>query len=101
MDQSVGTPNCQIQVIMSRRLHSFTDTKNASLNSFAVKPHSINDPLVATVGEDGKIMIVRIEDSIKDHVVEDADASSIKAILWPRSNEIVSFYIFNFAKSNI
>ncbi|GBC02308.1 hypothetical protein RclHR1_04560007 [Rhizophagus clarus] len=89
MDQSVGTSHYQLQEIMSRRLHSFTDTKNASLNSFAIKPHSINDPLVATVGEDGRIVIVRIEDSIKDHVIEDADASSIKAILWPRSNEII------------
>ena len=89
MDQSVGTSDYQIQLIMNRRLHRFTDTKNASLNSFAVKPHSINDPLVATVGEDGRIVIVRIEDSVQDHVISEADASSIKSILWPRSNEIV------------
>ncbi|CAG8436192.1 13049_t:CDS:2 [Funneliformis mosseae] len=78
-----------LQRVMSRQLHSFSDIRNASLNSFAIKPYSINDPLVATVGEDGKIVIVRIEDSIKDHVIEKADASSIKAILWPRSNEII------------
>ncbi|KAG9296193.1 hypothetical protein G9A89_014785 [Geosiphon pyriformis] len=77
----------EFENISSRTLHSLPTVKSIPATGLAIQPNTSDDPEIASVGEDGKLVFSRMGDGMTEII--QADAGIINGVAWPTSNEIV------------
>ncbi|CAG8771910.1 25634_t:CDS:2, partial [Gigaspora rosea] len=76
--------------IITHNLHSFSENKSAAATGMAIKPFSTQDLEIASVGEDGKLVLFKVTDQNHRQIIDDADASGLRAVSWPLSDQIIT-----------
>ncbi|CAG8728500.1 13251_t:CDS:10 [Cetraspora pellucida] len=66
------------------------ENKSAAATGMAIKPFGSPDTEIASVGEDGRLVLFKITDQNHYQVVDDADASGLRAVSWPSSDRIIT-----------
>jgi len=78
-----------LENLMNKQLHNFPNNVNAEATAIAIQPRETTNPEILTAGEDGNLVFLRLVNPNDSQTIK-ADTSTIKAILWPIPNQIIT-----------